>query len=279
MRKMHFKTLAGLAMTLLAACATPPQPGNRLPDGHYQLTSVNAAGEKVAGPTRIDIPFNDQSFVVGTFCVDETAVRVIATGANGQQVASFDCVRITNGQSPAAQAPEQSNSNNGSGADSGLVKKEIDPATLRELGMVVIDTSNPAYTVVIVVPKSSKGEIEKFAAKEASTFTYVAVDEFNAQPKKYLDGRVLVHSYPEGDFYKRFATLVTQYPANPFGLAFNGGIAITHNDYVHTERMYSVWTKDKQLYNEIQTLPENQPKDPINPESHFSGLLGAAALP
>lgn len=85
----------------LVGCATQGGParvdvqgvGGKLQPGAYQLTSFDSSGAKVAGPVRIDIPFNDQSFAVGAMCSNDKAARVIAKGTNGQDAGAFECMR------------------------------------------------------------------------------------------------------------------------------------------------------------------------------------------
>ncbi len=86
-------SLVGCAATGSAGRAEARVAGGKLPPGAYQFTSYDSAGAKVAGPMRIDIPFNDQSFAVGAMCGNDRAARVVAKGASGQDAASFECAR------------------------------------------------------------------------------------------------------------------------------------------------------------------------------------------
>jgi hypothetical protein len=98
---MRTTIFAVAVVASLVACATPNGParvevqgvGGKLQPGAYQLTSFDLSGSKVAGPVRIDIPFNDQNFAVGAMCSNDKASRVIAKGANGQDAGAFECTR------------------------------------------------------------------------------------------------------------------------------------------------------------------------------------------
>ncbi|MDB5823428.1 MAG: hypothetical protein JWR21_2132 [Herminiimonas sp.] len=98
---MRCALLAISIVVSLTGCATPTGPnrvevkgvGGKLQPGAYQLTSFDSVGVKVAGPVRIDIPFNDQSFAVGAMCSNDKAARVMAKGSNGMDAASFECAR------------------------------------------------------------------------------------------------------------------------------------------------------------------------------------------
>ena len=77
---------------MLAGCASGP---TKLPAGAYHLTSLDASGTKVAGPIRIDIPFNDQSLTIGIACSNMRTARVVATKfESGDYVASFECATV-----------------------------------------------------------------------------------------------------------------------------------------------------------------------------------------
>lgn len=98
---MRTTIFAVAVVASLVGCATPSGParieiqgvGGKLQPGAYQLTSFDSSGSKVAGPVRIDIPFNDQSFAVGAMCSNDKAARVVAKGANGQDAGAFECAR------------------------------------------------------------------------------------------------------------------------------------------------------------------------------------------
>jgi hypothetical protein len=145
------------------------------------------------------------------------------------------------------------------------------PVAAKDL-VVAVDPSNPAYTVLIAIPADRQATIDP-SHPAAKTLAFVPLETFVKDPKRHLSKRVLVASYSTPRFYERLGQLVAKYPGTPIGLAFNGGIAITRNDYTHAERMHA-WSQDQKKYREIQGLPENIPKDPIHPEAHFGPLLG-----
>lgn len=99
---MKLPLLAAFVVAVLAGCATPTetsgignQPvGVKLQPGPYWLTSFNSKGNKVAGPVKIDIPFNDQSFAVGAMCTNDKAARVVAKDRNERDAAWFECARM-----------------------------------------------------------------------------------------------------------------------------------------------------------------------------------------
>ena len=142
--------------------------------------------------------------------------------------------------------------------------------------VIIMDSTNPAYTVITAIPESIKTNFEKNPneASKKFTFSFIPMNTFISNPEQYLKDKILVSSFNTENFYVRFAELVTKYPKTPIGLVFNGGVALTANDYTHATRMYAIWKKDEANYQKIQSMPENQKRDPINPNSHFIPLLG-----
>lgn len=91
---MKVSPLAVFVVTILTGCAAPTgSSAAKLQPGAYQLTSFDSNGNKVGGPVKIDIPFNDQSFAIGSMCINDRAARVVATDRNAQNPVWFDCVR------------------------------------------------------------------------------------------------------------------------------------------------------------------------------------------
>jgi hypothetical protein len=147
------------------------------------------------------------------------------------------------------------------------------PALAQGGMLVVVDPSHPSYTVLISVPAEKRREIER-SHPSAKTFSYVSLEDFRKNPKQYVSKKILIASYSTPRFFDRLGQLVAKYPGTPVGVVFNGGVAITYNDYTHADRMYAIWNRDKNRYLEVQNLPENTARDPIHPEAHFGPLLG-----
>jgi hypothetical protein len=150
---------------------------------------------------------------------------------------------------------------------------ETDTKTPESL-VIVMGSPNPAYTVILTIPESIKNNFETDEITKKFKFSSIPIQDFKSNPEKYLKASISVSSYSTENFYNRFADLVTEYQNTPIGLVFNGGVAITANDYTHAARIYAIWKKDEASYLKMQSMPENQKWDPINPDAHFVPLLG-----
>jgi hypothetical protein len=64
----------------------------KLPDGNYQLTGIDEAGNETGNILNIDVPFNDQSFSIGLICSNEKT-KIVVVEQLGNVVAKYKCNR------------------------------------------------------------------------------------------------------------------------------------------------------------------------------------------
>jgi hypothetical protein len=141
--------------------------------------------------------------------------------------------------------------------------------------LVIVDRSEPAYTVYVAVeegtPAEELGQLRSRVAqsKDAELVTWT---DFRTDRRKYIDSRILVDDYPDSKVAKGILELLRRYASTPFGLTWNGGIAVTFNDYQHAKRSYEAHLSDPG--EPADRRVDDPSRDPNNPQAHFRALLG-----
>jgi len=141
--------------------------------------------------------------------------------------------------------------------------------------LVIVDRSELAYTVYLAVeedaPEEELAQLRSRVAQseDAELVTWAA---FRTDRRKYLDSRILVDDYPGSKVAEGVLELLRRYARTPFGLTWNGGIAVTFNDYQHAKRGYEAHLSDPR--ESADTRVDDPSRDPNNPQAHFRALLG-----
>lgn len=146
-------------------------------------------------------------------------------------------------------------------------------AVAAELGQVVIDPADPYVTIYVALPKGMpEGEIQRITAKLSERKGAYIVDwsSFVANLEKHVNGRILKNEYQQYRIADGFVALLQKIPLTPIGLTWNGGVAITFNDYRHAQAMYQRYLKDPT----VATRPADRRADPVHPANHIEPLLG-----
>jgi hypothetical protein len=140
---------------------------------------------------------------------------------------------------------------------------------------VLIDHSHPAYTVLLGFSTSQLADITaKLNAAGTNTADINIIDwsAFRTNPQDQLAGRIQHDDYPDSDTISGVLELVRRFPGTAIGLTWNGGIAITRNDYRHAEQSYQQYQKDPTGYE--QQRSRDPRRDPVYPDNHLRPLLG-----
>jgi hypothetical protein len=99
----------------------------------------------------------------------------------------------------------------------------------------------------------------------------VSWESFTLNSEKYIKSQIVNNEYPNSRTQDGIIELIRKFPGTPIGLAWNGGIVITYNDYQHAKLIYENYNTDPESYNKIN---RDLRTDPINPKGHFGPLLG-----
>lgn len=137
---------------------------------------------------------------------------------------------------------------------------------------VLVDRTNDAYTLYLGIPKS---KIEEMKAKAPNGYEektpIVPWESFTLNSEKFIKAQIVNNEYPNSRTQDGIIELIRKFPLTPIGLAWNGGIVITYNDYQHAKRIYENYKTDPESYSKIN---RDIRTDPINPKKHLGPLLG-----
>lgn len=144
-------------------------------------------------------------------------------------------------------------------------------ATSAGADIVLIDTSDPAYAVFARLPQDKEESVRRMTAGQPGA-TVLSQEEFAAAPEKHVLPRARRDDYAGQRAGEGIVALVQKYPGTPFGFTWNGGIAVTRNDYAHARRLYEAYNRDPAEYEKLK--PADARADPLHPAAHLGPLLG-----
>lgn len=136
---------------------------------------------------------------------------------------------------------------------------------------VVVDQQEPAFIVFTGIPKGLGDEkLEKIKQQVASrdTLTMLTWEQFLQQVHGYAKSVMLRNDYSGVNVVDGIVCLVGSKRGSgaPWGLTWNGGIALTFNDYQYARRTYASYKADPANYK-----PMRDPRrDPVAPGGHLS---------
>lgn len=147
-----------------------------------------------------------------------------------------------------------------------------DPVTPR---LVVVDASQPAYTVFTAVPRElSRTEQQEL---QAQTEFHKGVElmpwpSFLGRRHEIFDTVIAQDDYPGSQVRVGILELLERYPGVPFGLTWNGGVAFTFQDYQYARKTHELFVADPSaLGRSAGYMPE---QDPLAPMLQFGPMLG-----
>lgn len=137
--------------------------------------------------------------------------------------------------------------------------------------VVAIDSSNSAYTVFVSIPAEELETIRARVTAQAKV-TFVPWQEFIANTPKYVASKIIKDEYPGAGAVDGIPQLLKKYPKTPFGITWNGGIALTYNDFQYAKRTYKGFSTNLEEYERSRIRDPR--RDPVHPAGHLVPLLG-----
>lgn len=129
---------------------------------------------------------------------------------------------------------------------------------------VIIDQSDPAYIVFTGIGKNTEeNKLTEIRSKvsERENVSMITWEKFTASVGKYAQSLMKTNDYPNYQVSKGLMCLVWKRPRWHWGLTWNGGIALTFNDYRYAKQRYESYIANPDSYS-----PMRDPRaDPINP--------------
>ena len=148
-----------------------------------------------------------------------------------------------------------------------LSSSNVDSTT----SLVVIDTSDPAYTIFTRIPEYlDKDKIEKIKQKGADrdTLRIIPWKTFLDCVDECAQSVVLRDDYPDIQVVDGLVSLIgsPRGTGAPWGLTWNNGIAFSRTAYEHAKQAYAAYMTDPLCYEPIR----DPALDPVHPEVYFS---------
>lgn len=146
-------------------------------------------------------------------------------------------------------------------------------AHAREPGHVIIDPSDGYATTLISIPATAPAkELDGYRKnleprKAAKMLTWA---DFKGNAKREIATYIRRNDYPDVDLAAGIMQLLQQHQKTPFGLTWNGGIALTGTDYKHALRTYQSYLAAPDAK---ATTSGDRSRDPVHPLNHFSALI------
>jgi hypothetical protein len=137
--------------------------------------------------------------------------------------------------------------------------------------IVLIVSDDSAYTVFLRI---SAARLEEIKAKSPglTSAEQVSWESFKQGRDRYVRSHIVKNEYPQHRVADGLAALLEQNEGTPIGLTWNGGIAITNNDYQHAKRTRRQYEDDPAEYERSRV--DDPRGDPVHPRGHFESLLG-----
>lgn len=139
---------------------------------------------------------------------------------------------------------------------------------------VVIDQGEPAFILFASIPKGiDKEQFEKLKmdVSNRETLTMLTWQQFLESVNEYARSVIIRNDYPNIRIVDGIVCLIASKKGTgaPWGLTWNGGIALTFGDYQHAKRTYESYKADPAVYKPIR----GPRRDPVNPGG-FLPLFG-----
>ena len=144
---------------------------------------------------------------------------------------------------------------------------------------VVIDQRDSAYIVFTgIVKDTDDRKLEEIRLKisKQENVSILTWEQFTASVDRYARSTIVRNDYPNYQVIKGLMCLVGKKPRISWGLTWNGGIAMTFNDYKHVRQSYESYATNPSAYRILDPR-----LDPVNPGGllQFFGCVVAEPLP
>lgn len=137
---------------------------------------------------------------------------------------------------------------------------------------MVIDPSDQHTTTLVGIPRTLPAEQFqrlKDSLIQRSGAYMLPWEDFKRDPPKHVRPYIRRNDYPEVDVVRGLALLLERYDGTPFGLTWNGGLALTSNDYRHASRTYATYLKDPNSF----ARAIDSRVDSVHPANHLGPLI------
>jgi hypothetical protein len=146
----------------------------------------------------------------------------------------------------------------------GLLMAALPPAAAEDSsdiesksGFVIVEQNESAFTVFTGIPEDTGEEVLedlRTRAAEHEKASLLGWEVFMSSIDELARSTMLRDDYPDTDSVAGLVCLLATQPGAPWGLTWNGGIALTYNDYQHARKTYETYTNDPEAYESIRRI-------------------------
>lgn len=145
-------------------------------------------------------------------------------------------------------------------------------ATAADPVNVFVDGRDPAFLVIqgVAVNTDTRARQEMMGYAALENVSMVDWNTFRQNAKAIVAPHIIKNEYPQSSTVLGVIALVKAYPGQAFAITWNGGLAVSFQDYQYAVRTYKSFLADAGAYEERRA---NLQADPVNPEHHLAALL------
>lgn len=138
---------------------------------------------------------------------------------------------------------------------------------------VFVDARDPAFVVVQGVaadaPPQARAEMAGYATLEGVAL--MSWNAFRQDAQSVFSPHIAKDEYPGSLIVPGMVALVKAYPGRPFAVTWNGGLAVSFQDYQHAVSTYQAYQENAEAYE--ASRPAEPEADPVDPVRHLTALL------
>jgi hypothetical protein len=144
---------------------------------------------------------------------------------------------------------------------------------IAEPGYVIVDASDGYATTYVSLPKSLPQEKlnelkSKVTVRQGSYIE--AWSSFIADLQRHVKANIKKDEYADVKTAEGLVAFLEKFEGTPIGLTWNGGLALTYNDYMFAQRTYQRYAANPAFV----ARPPDRRADPVHPSNHTEPLLG-----
>lgn len=137
---------------------------------------------------------------------------------------------------------------------------------------VFVDGRDPAFLVVqgVAVSTDARARREMIGYAALENVSMIAWSTFRQNAESIIEPHIIKNEYPQSSTLLGVIALVKAYPGRSFAITWNGGLAVSFQDYQYAVRTYKAYQADAKAYEDRRA---NLQTDPVNPQHHLAALL------
>ena len=154
-----------------------------------------------------------------------------------------------------------------------LVAGMIDDAAAQPAQVLIDPSDQYAMTLMSISRRTPAAELDVLNARLAARkgAKIVSWETFAKMIGNEISQFVRRNDYPEVDLAAAMPQVLLRYEGTPIGITWNGGLAITGNDYRHAAKTFTAYNADPA--SDAARKVSDRRRDPVHPSNHLDALL------